>query len=376
MKLGVLTSSLSRSAGGLFYSVSAMAAGAARAGTAVKVFGLDDPSFDEDRSQWAVPAEAHRVLGPPALGFAPGLAPALQGWAPDLLHLHGLWMYPSAVAGAWARRAAGPLMVSPHGMLDPWALRHSAWKKALAGWAYERRAWEAAACFHALNGQELDGIRAAGVRKPVAVIPNGVDLPAPTASRANDPGEPRRLLFLGRLHPKKNLHVLLQAWGGLPQAAKRGWRLTLAGWGDEAYQRQLAKAAGADVEILGAHYGPAKDALYRRASAFILPSLSEGLPMAVLEAWSYRLPVLMSRACNLTEGFEAGAALDSGVDHHHVARAIQAFLSLSPLRQADMGKKGRRLVEGQFSWKAVMEKMGRTYAWLLGQADRPSWVVG
>ena len=118
MKLGVLTSSLSRSAGGLFYSVSALAAGAAGTGVEVRVFGLADPSFGQDRGQWRVPTEACRTLGPPALGFAPRLAPVLQGWAPDVLHLHGLWMYPSAVAGAWARRCVGPLMVSPHGMLD------------------------------------------------------------------------------------------------------------------------------------------------------------------------------------------------------------------------------------------------------------------
>jgi poly(glycerol-phosphate) alpha-glucosyltransferase len=267
-------------------------------------------------------------------------------------------------------------MVSPHGMLDPWALQHSGWKKALAGWAYERRAWNAAACFHALNGQELDGIRAAGVRKPVAVIPNGVELPPPAPGRARGAHEPRRMLFLGRLHPKKNLHVLLEAWNGLPAVAKQGWRLTLAGWGDEAYRLQLTRAAGPDVEVLGAHYGPDKDALFRRASAFILPSLSEGLPMAVLEAWAYGLPVLMSRACNLTDGFKAGAALDSGTDDRHVARAIQSFFGMGPLRRADMGKKGRHLVESQFTWKAVVEKMDRTYAWLLQQADRPPWVVG
>jgi poly(glycerol-phosphate) alpha-glucosyltransferase len=344
--------------------------------TVVEALGLEDGRFSLDQGQWPVPARVLPVLGPATFGYAPGLARALQRLDPDLLHLHGLWMYPSVAAAAWARRLRRPLLISPHGMLDPWALRHSGWKKALATWAYERRSWQVAACFHALNLQELDAIRAAGIRGPVAVIPNGVDLP----DTPPDPGRrsrcPRRLLFLGRLHPKKNVLGLLQAWNALGPLARRGWQLSIAGWGDRAYRQRLTKEAGEDVQILGAQFGPSKEELWEQASAFVLPSFSEGLPMAVLEAWAQRLPVLMSRECNLDAGFGSGAAVESGTSVKELTASLERFLGMTGPDLLAMGGRGRTLVEASFSWPSVTSRWMAVHQWLLGRAPKPDEVDG
>ena len=121
--------------------------------------------------------------GPRAFGYAPELSRALDAARLDLVHTHGLWMYPSvAAAWRWATRWKRPLVVSPHGMLEPWAVRNSAWKKRIAGWLFENRHLRRAACLHALNDAEYEAIRAYGLTNPVAVIPNGVDLPEPGGS--------------------------------------------------------------------------------------------------------------------------------------------------------------------------------------------------
>ena len=121
----------------------------------------------------AVGLYVYSGLGPQAFGYAPQLGKALEyGEA-------GLGTHPWAVAVSFrSRRAVGstlekPLVVSPHGMLDPWAVRNSAWKKRIARWLFENPHLRQAACLHALNVDEYQAIRAYGLRNPVAVIPNG-----------------------------------------------------------------------------------------------------------------------------------------------------------------------------------------------------------
>ena len=90
-------------------------------------------------------------------------------------------MYPSLASRRWSRRVCRPYLVSPHGMLDPWAVRHAAWKKRVAGWWFENAHLAGAACLHALTASEARAIRAYGLTNPICVVPNGVDLPRQTA---------------------------------------------------------------------------------------------------------------------------------------------------------------------------------------------------
>ncbi len=110
------------------------------------------------------------------------------------------------------------------------------------------------------------------------------------------------------------------------------------------------------------------------ASGFVLPSLSEGLPMAILEAWSYSLPVLMSNECNVPEGFRTGAALETGTNQEKIAESLERFLKMSVSKQQAMGVKGRKLVEDYFSWPMVASKMISVYQWLLGKEAKPDCI--
>jgi poly(glycerol-phosphate) alpha-glucosyltransferase len=263
-------------------------------------------------------------------------------------------------------------------MLDPWAVQNSAWKKKIVGWLYENEHLRRAACIRALCRSELESIRAYGLDNPVCVVPNGVDLPdLPESPR--EEGGPRKLLFLGRIHPKKGVKELLDGWMQWQEhGGSSDWQLLIAGWDDgghlPALKSMAARCAPKSVKFVGPVYGPRKVELLRGVDAFILPSFSEGLPMAVLEAWSYRLPVVMTRHCNLPAGFEVGAAVRVDPDGESVARGLQQLASMSLAERRAMGIRGRELVAERFTWPTVAQQMLAVYRWIWGAGTVPPCV--
>jgi poly(glycerol-phosphate) alpha-glucosyltransferase len=274
------------------------------------------------------------------------------------VHQHGIWQAWSRSVTDFGRR--GPTMISPRGMLDPWARANAAWKKRLAWMGWERRNLTRATYLHALADAEAKAIEAILPGASIAVIPNGVTVGAepPAAGRETDP---KVCLFIARIHPKKGLARLFDQWAGLPETTRAAWRLEIAGPDEVGTRAQLearvaALGLGARVRFLGPLHGEAKTAAFARASAFVLPSYSEGLPMAVLEAWSAGLPVLMTRACNLPEGFDAGAAHEIGDDPADLA----AGLARDDLPA--MGARGRALVAARFAWERIAARHVEVYA--------------
>lgn len=377
-RLTILTSSISHAAGGVFDVVRNLAIVVKRENRySPSVIGLRDAETDRDRPLWSgVETDAFRIQGPRAFGYAPGLANALKSSNPDILHLHGLWMYPSVAAHRWSQPAK-PYLVSPHGMLDSWALSNSQIKKRISAALYENRNLCGAACLHALNRAEARAIRAYGLKNPICVIPNGVELT--TESEAKPMREGRTLLYLGRLHPKKGLPKLIEAWSRAKKEAEDGgWRLVIVGWDQNGHRRELemltAKLhANSSISFAGSRFGADKAACYREASAFILPSLSEGLPMTVLEAWSWRLPVLMTPQCNLPESVSAGAALMMEPDVDSISEALRQLFSMNDVEREELGSNGHLLVEQHFQWSRIGRQMSDVYDWVLG-GSRPNTV--
>ena len=295
-------------------------------------------------------------------------------------------MYTSVATHRWAQRRGKPYVVTPNGMLEPWALRNSKWKKRFARLFYEDSMLRGAACLQANTTKELNDIRTYGLTNPVAIISNGINLPADkeqreVEGRTSEGARPssKVLLFLARIHPKKGLAELIEGWRISP-ARRNGWMLEIAGWTDGKHEAQLRAHCErlelcSSVSWVGPQYGLDLANAYKRASAFILPSLSEGLPMAVLAAWAYGKPVLMTPHCNLPEGFAAEAALKIDPDPDSIAEGITRIVEMPGEELAAMGRRGRRLVEEKFTWPKVAADMKAVYDWVLGNRPKPECVV-
>ena len=388
MKLGCLISSVSRRAGGIHESVRRLAQSLdGSRSTRVHVLGMLDEHTQKDKASWGpLPVHVFRAHGPCQFGYAPRLKQRLFELDVDVLLTNGLWMYPTVAALAWHRRTHRPFIVAPHGMLDPWAINHSGFKKRVAGYLYENSSLRRAACIRALCESEASSIRAYGLRNPICVIPNGIDLPDPKAVHEAPWKEhyPRKniLLYLGRLHPKKNLAPLLRAWAAVQRESKRAeeWKLVIAGWDQNGYETELRRLVSYlclldSVLFIGPQFGQAKAAAYHRADAFVLPSLSEGLPMVALEAWANQLPVLITPECNLPEGFEARAAIHIDPATNSIAQGLKALFSMEHSERKQMGSRGQKLVGERFSWPKIGDQMHDVCQWILGQGAQPACVL-
>ncbi|MET0180245.1 MAG: glycosyltransferase, partial [Novosphingobium sp.] len=375
-RIGLLTASASRLGGGVFEAVATHAELLRALGAVPVVFALADAFAAEDRARFA-DGEVHhaRSVGPAMVGYAPGLVATLLGARLDALHLHGIWMYPSRAAAQWARRAGPgrPYLISPHGMLDPWITGRGRAKKAVARLGYERASWAAAAAFHALTAAERSDIERETGRDEEAVvtIPNAVsDSSLPPRSRAGG-----SLLYIGRIHPKKNLAALVEAFARIAPRTPDA-RLEIAGWGaaeDVAALRAHIAALPASVQpgvrFHGPAYGADKEALLGSARAVVLPSLSEGLPMAILEAWAGGIPAVMTPACNLPEGFAAGAAIACGSSPEAIAAGLERMLGLDPAAWHAMSDAAHALHRERFSPAVVSAAWEQAYAWLIERAQ-------
>jgi glycosyltransferase involved in cell wall biosynthesis len=387
MHVLMVIASISRCAAGVGVSVRSLSQQLRNHGR-VSVLSIRDEFTEVDQGAWQPPAPlVFGWHGPRWFGYSAALEKAMREVPCDLIHSHGLWMYPDLAARRTAQWADVPLLVSPHGMLDPWALRNSGWKKRLAGRLFTNKTLHTATCIHALCESEYHSIREYGLRNPVCVIPNGVDLPSDVARPEDSLGRIRMedtrktVLFIGRIHAKKGLENLVKAWAAVKskEYPNNGWRLVVAGndqLGHEGRLKSMVRdlALERDVVFPGPLRGSEKEAALAQADAFVLPSYSEGLPIAVLEAWAHGLPVVMTRQCNLPEGFTAGAALEVQPHPLSIAEGLERLFSMDQRELRAAGERGRTLVESRFTWPMLAGWMMDVYRWLLGEGPQPDCV--
>jgi len=332
------------------------------------------------------------IVSPPpflktfSLGWGPrrlARAPEMYRWmiaqvrrgSVNLLHNHSLWMMPNVYPGQVARRFNVPLIVSPRGTLSGWAFQSGSWGKRLFWPLLQKPSLRATTCFHATTNSEYEDIRRIGFRQPVAVIPNGIDMPAVLPKTVN---KYRTLLFLSRIHPIKGLDMLLPAWRAV-QARFPEWRLRIVGPDNGGYlgkMKSLAAELGvARVEFVGAVYGQHKWQMYRDADLFILPTYSENFGMAVAEALAAGTPAIVTKGAPW-EGLErcgAGWWIEIGIDP--LVACFEQALSCFSDTLEQMGRQGRVWMEQDYSWPVIGRKMAQTYQWVLHGGEKPEWVI-
>lgn len=306
----------------------------------------------------------------------------------DIIHSHGLWMYSDFLAHQSARAKGKPHVITPHGMLEPWALSNSARKKKVMRRLFQDRALRGARCLHALCEAERRVMRELGLQTPVAVIPNGVDLaqfaalPAPAAFDEAFPAAKNRrvLLFMARLHPKKGLVPLLQAWKSVAKKHP-DWLLVLAGPDEGGHRAALESAVESfalqnAVLFTGMLDGDLKRAALARAQAFVLPSFSEGFSIAILEAMACRLPVLLTPECHFPDAVSSGAAIEATPDARALEARLNALLEMSETALQEMGARGYDLVARRYTWAQIAANFERLYRWCADGQDAPAWIDG
>ena len=319
-------------------------------------------------------------------GFSPALRPIVQSSEAEIIHSHGLWMWSDWVAAQSARAQSKPHVVSPHGMLEPWAMANSARKKQIMWRAFQRRALDNARVLHALCDAEKQAMRALNLRNPIATIPNGVNLaefanlPDGAEFDAAFPVAKNRkvLLFMARLHPKKGLVPLLHAWRQLAPAFP-DWLLVIAGPDENGHRAELDALVAQfglqnAVAFTGMLDGARKRAALARADAFVLPSFSEGFSIAILEAMACRVPVVLTPECHFADAVNAGAALAATPDAPALIETVRALLEMSDGARATMGVRGHDLVAQRYTWARVAAAWKALYLWCAGQGEKPGFV--
>jgi glycosyltransferase involved in cell wall biosynthesis len=352
---------------------------------------------------------------------------------PDIVHDHGVWLPFHKEIAAECVRAGIPRIVSPRGMLEPWALNHKKWKKKLAWWLYQRRDLQSAAALHATAESEAEQLRKLGFKQRIILAPNGVAVPqAPnvecwmlndelnsTEHEATAEPEissiqnskfkiqncPRTALFLSRVHPKKGLPMLLEAWARL---RPEGWQLRIVGPDEGGHVEELKRLCGklglrfgdasnvehrtsnvelrreengdslasradgdkwdacGETSLPGVEFsrpldGEEKWRAFREADLFVLPTYSENFGIAVAEALACGVPVITT----------TGAPWAGLLEHHcgwwvepetdAIGKALEEGIALSDEERRAMGARGAEWVREEFAWEGIARKVVEGY---------------
>lgn len=376
-----IVASMNNPAAGPSYSVKRLAESVASTGFNVTTLTVGNAPIVCEGST-SIACYAHDGVEVPMvrdLYFSKGLNRAIRGLAQGgaLLHAHGLWLMPNVYPARAAKRFNSALLHSPRGMLGAGALQFSTFKKRVFSCLLQRNALEAVTCFHATSEQEYEDIRRYGLSAPVAIIPNGIDMPdARDLEEAVSPKR-RSLLYLGRVHPKKGIDRLLVAWSRI-EAEHADWDLKIIGPSEGGHKQALSglsmRLGLQRVTFHPGLFGPDKEAAYRAADLFVLPTLDENFGMVVAEALANGTPVISTKGAPW-EGLDKQGC-GWWIDHspEALAEALRKAMALPRITLKKMGLRGRDWMQRDFSWDRIAADMAEVYSWCLGKAEAPSTI--
>lgn len=360
--------SLDAADGGPARSVPALASAQADCGADVRLWSAHAPTID-----LAEYSGVHFVHG--------DLSQALpNGWMPDLIHDHGLWLPSNHASARFGRHHRIPRIVSPRGMLQPWCLQHRRLKKQIAWRLYQHRDLRSAECLHATSAAEADQIRRLGFDQPIVRLPNGVRLPAvrraDEAARRASRRALREVLFLGRVHPVKGLDNLVTAWS---KVSRDGWRLRIVGSDEDGYgttvSRRIRDLALSDsVSVEGPVQGTDKWNQMAQADVFVLPSFSENFGIVVAEALAAGTPVITTTGTPWSDLPQQGSGWWVEPNADALADALRKAM-VTPVAELEaMGQRGRNWVRDEFSWPQIGQRMLDACQHLFDDAWESGWL--
>ena len=312
--------------------------------------------------------EVHYISGRLLCGGSAGMrgqwTALLEHLHPDIVHVNGCWLPTCAMAQLWAQKEGYKVVLSPHGMLEPWIIhRHYLTRKLPALILYQKKAVKRADHLHATACSERDNLLKLGYNDKVSVIANGIDVES--IAMKSTWARRMELLFLSRVHVKKGINYLIEAVARLKEELC-GYVVRIAGEGDAAYIDSLRTLAtrlgvGEMIRFEGGVYGERKWQLFREADLFVLPTHSENFGIVVAEALACGTPVVTTTGAPWADLHEQGCGWWTEIGTEPLVQALRAFLSLTEADLERMGRAGRRLVEDKYSARQVARQMHEMY---------------
>ena len=297
----------------------------------------------------------------------------------ELIQIQSMWDLPYHKVMVEARRLGIPYVVTPRGMLEPWSLSQKKWKKILAWWLYQRKDVQKSACIFTTAKMEAEHVSELAITTCKAVIPNGIETNAYPCKTSIDVVK-KQVLFLSRIHVKKGIEILFDAWKRI-HSDFSDWQLLVVGNGEAEYVHSLemnVESLGLkdSIRILPPVFGNDKTRIYQESALFCLPSFSENFGLVIAEAMSCGTPVITTTNCpwDILNETNTGWCIDLSVDN--LERAFREALSMSPAELYDMGQRASKLIFDNFDYRSVTRKTLRLYEWLFGGGNKPEFVYG
>ena len=335
-----------------------------------------------------IPSSSTRVktklfdyLPPRKLSYSSPLIKELEKAQCDIFHGHGLWQLPTHYMAKVSRKRKIPYLITPRGMLEPWALQQSKFKKRIFFKLFQYTDLKQATCLHATAKNEYESIRKLGLTNPVAIIPNGINTntysPIPISNKRQK--DKRRILFLSRIHKKKGINFLIEAWSKV-HTNFPDWEVLIVGIDEDSYRSVIERQIYSlklenSIKISEPIYGKAKVKLYQESDLFVLPTHSENYGIVIAEALSCGLPVITTKGTPWEELNQLNAGWWIDIGTHPLIKALKTALSLDDKEREKMGTLGRKLICEKYSIESTGKMMKDVYSWILNEGPLPACVT-
>ena len=337
-----------------------------------------------------LPSEKIRALstiGPHHLGLALSLLNkkrrVLDNF--DIIHQHGIFLPISIFTKSLSKRIK--VIISPHGLLEPEALKTQYWKKKIVRFFYENSNLKKSSCLVACSEKEASNLSSLNLDVPIVILPNGIDESFIKEKTTFDervlfrkkrgiPPNKKILLFVSRIHPIKGLPFLLRLISEIKSSFEDSdWIFVIAGIDENSHEQYLKtfviqNSLQEIVKFVGPVYGRDKILLYDNASTFILPSKSENFGIVILEALARGIPVIASKKTPWSdlEKFKCGWWVKRNEKDFLVT--LINLMSLKSSKLTSMGESGKKLVAQKYLWKSIAKQSTSFYRWVLNDFDQ------
>lgn len=315
-------------------------------------------------------------------GYSLELRQLLEKNTTDIIHANGVWTYPPNIGALVASRRDIPYVHSLHGGVTVGAMNQKRCKK-LTGWkVYQKRILARANCLCTTSDMETKDARALGLTNRIAQFPLGVDTDIYKPSLENKKRS-KKVLLLARIQPVKGLDVFIESWSKLSKRERLDWSVDIAGNclpGDYKYKQKLLAMIKyyeleEEIKFTGEVFGSKKVEIYQNSDLFVLPSHTENFGLVVAEALACGVPVITTEGTPWQDinTYNAGQWIRKGVCP--LVDSLKCMLAIPEYELKKMGGNGRNLIKAKYSTKKVAENMFNLYSWVLGEGDKPNFIV-